>query len=449
MGVVAADRPRAIGQRNRRIVVVVVVVSAIVASVAGLTEGRDTAGVRPVLAADQDGTTDRDLRRVADAVLDAAVDLHRQVGPANTNLVLSPDSVATALAMTYAGARGSTALQIAKVMHLTLPPAALSAVMAALSGRLTAANDGRDLGGGIRAALVTVANSVWGDADSVFRADFVELLAQRYGAAFGSLAFRGDPETARRTINTWIAERTLGLGGEMVGPDLVDADTRLVLVSAASMKAGWAAPFPLGATSDAPFHPASGPPIPVPTMVRTQEAGYAEGRDYQAVELPYASTSPRPISMIAIRPRRTSLSDFEKGLDGGRARRILDAVDAGEPADVHVRLPRFKIQTSAALGPVLRSLGMRAAFDPYRADLSGMSNDERLFVGGIMHKADISVDENGTVATAATAVAVQSVVGRPALRSVTVSFDVPFLFLVVDRLSGMPLFIGRVADPRG
>jgi serpin B len=266
---------------------------------------------------------------------------------------------------------------------------------------------------------------------------FLDTLASKYGAGLRLVDYRNDPDGACRLIDGWVSDQTEQRIPKLL--DSLDAQTRLVLVNAIYLKAPWLNAFDEASTKDAPFTRADGSQTSVPTMaVDLNEARYASGSGWQAVEIPYLGPS---LGMTIVVP--DDLASFERGLDGAR----FDGIVSGlQPSEVELTLPRFKIETKSDLKQSLSTLGMPLAFDSDRADFSGIARQEPLYIARVVHQANISVDEKGTEASAATAV-VMAAASAAASAPVTLHVDRPFVFAVRDTRTGAILFLGRVVDP--
>jgi serpin B len=352
-----------------------------------------------------------------------AFDLHARL-PKDGNLFHSPYSVSTALLMTLAGARGNTEAEMRAVLRV---PGDLPNVHAASEALR------KGLAGPFR---LSVANALWGQKGVAFLEPFLELERRCYDARLEALDFAA-PEEACRVVNGWVEERTEGKIRDLLGPELVGPDTRLVLTNAVYFRAAWEKPFSTRSTADAPFTLANGEAVNVPTMRQTATFDYAEEDGLQLVALPYEGGR---LSMIVLVPR--DLAALERRLaDEGIGKLFAGAA----PCRVGVHLPRFRVESKLRLDDPLRDLGMKDAFGA-AADFSGMTGRRDLFVSAVVHQAFVDVNEAGTEAAAATAVAVLK--GAPPEDPVIFRADRPFLFLVRDAETGTVLFVGRVADPR-
>lgn len=372
-----------------------------------------------------------------------ALDLYRALAEGNKeNLFFSPYSISLALAMTYAGARGETAAQMAQALHFALPQERLHPAFWALSWALAEEGEEAPSPEG-RPFKLRVANALWGQEGHPFLPEFLELLVQNYGAGLERVDFAVDPEKARLTINAWVEEKTEGKIRELLEPGDVHRLTRLVLTNAIYFNAAWHYPFDERLTSPAPFHLLDGSQVLVPMMHRTELFAYAEGVDYQAVELPYRGRDglPSSFSMVIVLPKPGQFPAFEGALTLEKLCSILGEL---APKTVALALPKFRFRTKFRLREALSALGMPLAFSP-QADFSGMDGARDLFIDNVIHEAFVAVDEAGTEAAAATAV-VMRLTAAP-FGPVEMKVDRPFLFLIRERETGAILFLGRVMNP--
>lgn len=352
--------------------------------------------------------------------------------------IFSPASIAVALDMTYAGARGETAAQMARVLHVD--PGANEAFHDAAGNVLASWNDpSRD------AYTLAVANRLFGERTFTFEQPFLDLTASTYGAPFEPVDFRTAAEPARLDINDWVAAQTRDRIRDLIPPGALTPYTRLVLTNAVYFLADWARPFEAHMTHSQAFHVDATHTVDVATMHQEGVFAYAETPDAQILEMPYEGGE---IAMTIVLPRG-ELGALEAQLD---EEQLAAWIEALEQTRVGVSLPKFRIAPDAIpLSEHLRAMGMPLAFDEERADLTGIGvppeEDGRLFISDVFHKAFVEVDEEGTEAAAATAVIVgvpTSVAIEPAARFVA---DRPFLFLIRDTRSGAILFMGRLTDP--
>jgi len=363
-----------------------------------------------------------------------ALDLYGQLRTEDGNLFLSPYSISTALAMTYGGARGETAAQMAKALHFDLPQDKLHPAFAAMEADIAAIQKK----GKIKLA---VANSLWPQKKFPFLPDYLGLCKEHYGATITPLDYANAPEPARKTINAWVEDKTNNKITDLIAPGVLDAMTRLVLVNAIYFKGDWANPFKADATQKQPFHVTAAKTVEAPLMHQKKEFGYAQTADLQVLELPYTGDD---LSMIVLLPRKTDgLAAIEAKLTTKNLAAWLGGLHQEE---VEVFLPKFKITSQFSLAEKLAALGMTLAFTE-KADFSGMDGQRDLYISAVLHKAFVEVNEEGTEAAAATAVvmtktAIMEPSAPPVFRA-----DHPFLFLIRNKHTGSILFLGRVTDP--
>jgi serpin B len=396
--------------------------------IAGLEVARGTA---PRLS------TDADPKPAARAMNDFGVDLYAKLSQTDGNLIFSPTSIELALAMLRPGARADTASQMDTAMHGVGSDdmaSAISSLLAALDSRSGTFED--NSGEKVPVAL-RIANSAFAQSGMTIDPGYLDALSSRFDAALRLVDYAKDFETARQLINEWVAGQTEQRIRDLLAPGALDDQTRLVLANAIYLKAPWLVQFSKDATTSQPFTTADGRTVQVPMMSQQDSFGYAQGNGWQAVDLPFVGGS---LSMTVILP--DDINEFEGTLTGDSLRSIVGALSS---SDVQLSLPRFAIETKTDLPEQLSALGMPLAFDPMRADFSGITTDEKLFVSNVVHQANITVDESGTEAAAATAV----MVGRTSLPSeiARMNVDHPFLFALRDDPTGTILFLGRVTDP--
>jgi serpin B len=362
-----------------------------------------------------------------------AFDLYGELSKTSGNLFFSPNSIETALAMTYSGARGDTATQMGAVLHLPATGPELNKSFRNLLMVLNGA-DGKP-----RGYELSVANALWGQRGYPFLPDFTGILRDDYGAGLESLNFQQDAEGSRKTINNWVAKATRQKITDLVQPGALSAATRLVLTNAIYFEGVWANTFEKEATHEEPFHITATEDKKVSLMNQTERFGYAEDDGFQALQLPYKE---HKSSMIILLPRAVDgLPAIEKELLAGALTK-LKFVDQ----KVEVTIPKFTMTQEIGLGPVLLKMGMRDAFTP-AADFSGMDGKRDLYLSAVIHKAYVQVDETGTKAAAATAAVMSLAMARPIAPPPVFRADHPFIFLIQEDTTGTILFMGRVAQP--
>jgi serpin B len=351
------------------------------------------------------------------------------------NLFFSPYSISTALAMTYAGAAGETQKQMAEVLHITVPESELHQAMARLRENLLADKK--------KGYQLRVANRLWGQKGYEFLPEFLQTTRKDYGAELGVLDFAQATETARREINGWVEKQTEHKIKDLLPPGTLDAMTRLVLTNAIYFKGNWQEQFEKDATEDAPFHVSADKDVVVPMMHQTERFGYRAADALQVLEMPYAKGE---LSMIVLLPKETEgLPRLEKKLTQANLQEWTQGLRRQK---VIVYLPRFKMTSQFGLTDTLQAMGMRLAFEPGKADFSGMSRSEELFISAVIHKAFVDVNEEGTEAAAATGVAIAATAAPLQEEPPVFRADRPFVFLIRDNRTGSIVFMGRVTNPK-
>jgi serpin B len=377
-----------------------------------------------------------DVRAVAESGNVFALDLYARLrGGSSDNLFFSPGSLSIALAMTYAGARGETAEEMANVLHFRLPPEELHPAFGGLRRYWDAETRGR----GYR---LSVANRLWGQEGFHFLPGFLAVTRKDYGAELAQVDFARGTEQARRRINSWVEDQTQGKIRDLIPPGVLDAATRLVLTNAVYFKGDWTKPFPKDVTRVAPFHISARQQTDVPLMGRIDDFRSWAGDGLKVLELPYGKGD---LAMLILLPDEIEkLRDLEADLTTDNLSRWLSGLRKQE---VRVFLPRFKLTAQFQLADVLRAMGMSRVSKPGEADLSGMSSEKGLFVSAVIHKALVDVNEEGTEAAAATGVDVKS--DEAIEQPMVFRADHPFVFLIRDNQTESILFLGRLVNPQG
>jgi serpin B len=352
------------------------------------------------------------------------------------NFVFSPLSVAYAFAMLQEGAKGETKTQIDKAFGF--PDGVAGAFNALTKGLVTSTappvaspKPSAHSDPPPTKPVLTIANALFAKAGYPFEQPFLHTLAREYGSTMQSTDF-GDTEAAVAAINHWAAVHTAGRIKEIF--KYLDPATRLVLANAVYLKASWTRPFE--EDGDQNFT-APGGTLTVPMMRLRGGLGYAKGTDWQSVTLPYFGSR---LAMRVILPTGSTTPAELMKTD------VLDAAARTTESDVNLTMPTWDFDTSLDLRTLLPKLGITDVFGP--ADLSGITTAEGLFIDQALHKANITVDELGTTASAVTAISAVAVSGiTSATPPIEFTVDRPFLFEIVDTKTGAPVFTGSVANP--
>jgi serpin B len=371
-----------------------------------------------------------------------AIELYGQLRKQTGNLFFSPESISTALAMTYAGARADTAAEMAKTLHFTMPAGRLHPAMGALLRDRNAAHDHYRL---------KEADALWVQTGYSLLPEFIKMNKDNYDADLNHVDFINAIEASLQTINIWVEQRTENKIRGLLQPGSLHLDTRLVLTNAIYFKGDWEERFKKEDTKDEDFRLFATRAIKTPMMHITRGFNYFDGASFQALEIPYKK---KELSMIVLLPKAMEgLSAFEQSLTPAKMQQLLGQL--WPVGTVIVTMPKFKMEAQFRLKDTLIAMGMKAAFDMKMADFSGvasreaMQRDGNLSISAVIHKAYVDVNEEGTEAAAATAVTVIALAAPPTPPTHPIIFraDHPFMFLIRDNRSGSILFIGRVTNP--
>jgi serpin B len=357
---------------------------------------------------------------------DYSVQLYRELAGKPGNLFISPYSISSALAMTYAAARGNTAKEIKETMRFPFDQSQLNGAFKSLNRDLMA-NAGKD---GLK---LNIANGLCLTGGNVSK-EYRTILKEDYDAEL----FSGGLER----INGWVKQKTEGKIPKIL--DQLDANSVCVILNAVYFKGAWESQFSTIRTFNAPFHVSADKMVDVPLMYQKNEYRFLDEKDFQVLSMPYKGNR---LSMVIFLPKSAGgLPAFEKGLTAANLEGWLAGLDKQEPAEIKLFLPRFKIETGYDLVPACMNMGMKDAFGS-AADFTGMGwpvGD--LWISQIKHKAFAEVNEEGTEAAAATAVEMvtKGMSYDPVFRA-----DHPFMFLIRDNKRGAILFMGRLSEPAG
>ena len=431
---------------NRESISILILASLVVlgCSVAGCIDMPTTSGQSaPPAGQEAPGPDAEGVGNVSAGNNRFAFDLYRHLasdpGNAGKNIFFSPYSISSALAITYEGARGTTADEIGSVLHLPENEALRRAGFAGLDAVLN---------GGDETYTLRTANALWAEETYPFLPGYVDTAGRWYSANVTNLDFIGDSDASREAINRWVEEKTEDKIRDLLPPGSVNPMTRLVITNAIYFKGTWVKQFDPAETTEEEFQVAPGETVQVPMMHRTDEDaiyGYAETGSLQVLRMPYAHGNGTELSMLVLLPKEENLTAAEEALDPETLTELRETL-----ADRRVRVvfPKFTLETTYSLPQALAAMGMPTAFSD-AAEFSGMDGTQDLFISDVVHKAFVDVSEEGTEAAAATGV-VMNVASAPGGDTTPVfRADHPFVFLIVEEDTGTILFAGRVVNPEG
>ena len=352
------------------------------------------------------------------------------------NLSIAPASISLALGMTWTGARGTTAEQMGRAMHLG---GDVPSMATAMGEQLRAWNEHGD------DYELRVVDRLFGEKTAKFDADFLALMQRSYGAPLEPVDFIHGYEQARVHINDWVEDSTKDRIRDLLPEDSLSELTRLVLTNAVYFKGDWQHAFDANDTYDGTFHVRGNEASSRKLMHQFGTFGYAKKDGVQIVELPYKGGD---LALDIVLPeRKDGIDEIARTIDDTR---FAELVGALQPTGVQLTLPKFKLEMSGSL-PLkdpLKKLGMELAFTT-GADFSGMSTAiHPLFIDDVYHKTFVAVDEEGTEAAAATAVVMRTESAMVIPDGTPFVADHPFMFVLRDVKSGTIMFLGQVVDPK-
>jgi serpin B len=376
-----------------------------------------------------------------------AHNLYQQFNTGSKNILFSPYSILTALAMTYGGAVGQTREELEAV--------------AGFWGERWMFWGNQEMEKILRSKTsVNIANKIFAQENYTLESDFTHVLTEYFSAPIEQVNFA--TQDAIDTINNWVSKETREKIRSIVSKQDVNSSTRMVLANAVYFKGDWEKEFKANDTQIDVFYKLQDGAVPVETvpvdmMQQTETFKYVENQDLQLIELPYAKDN---MSMFIALPRAGKLAHVEKTLTknylaaGGpvttiSVNRFENLISQMTMRTVTVKLPKFKFETSYSLKETLSGMGMPTAFSP-AADFSGMTGNKDLYISNVLHKAVIEVDEKGSEAAAATAVVMNMKSTAHTRLPLTTLFEAnrPFLFFIRDNETGLLLFTGRLFEPQ-
>lgn len=349
----------------------------------------------------------------------------------NQNMFSSLFCISSSFAMLQEGARGKTAEEIQRVFHFPGEANLRREGYLSLYQRLSKRNKQYQL---------FIANTLWGQKSLPFLKEYSEIVKQYYKGDARNLDFVNNSEEAREAINKWVEKETRKKIRDLHPKKSINRLVRLVLTSPIYFKGLWEHKFNRKLTKEEDFWVSSTEKVKVPMMrlSKAKKFNYAETKDLQILEMVYKGSE---ISMLVLLPKEKSLDKLEGSLTGENLKKWRKAMHKQEG---EVYFPRFKIERSYSLKEDLAKMGMPSAFRQDTADLSGLTGTKELFLGDVFHKTYVEVNEEGTVAAAATGVIVMLGVPLPFVFRA----DHPFVFIIQDRKTGNILFMGKLINPK-
>lgn len=384
-------------------------------------------------------STDK-IQQLADDNTSFALLFYDQVRDDEGNIIFSPISLSLALAMTLAGAETTTEEAMLDALQFSLPESDLYPAFNALLLAINQSEQENLESDEDSNFQLNIANSIWAQSGYNYQQAFLDIMAENFGAGVYNVNYKQAPEAAREAINQWVGEATQEKIKELIPSGAITDLTRLVLANAIYFKGAWRYQFDASDTAKAPFTLLDGSKTNVDMMkMGSERLQYYQGENFKVVSLPYMSPD---FAMTIVIPELESFDGFESTLTPEVLRSIIGNLNSEQ---IELEMPKFDFETTINAKTALKNLGMEEAFIAGTADFSGITEDEDLLITDVLHKATITVDEEGTEAAASTAVIVglESMPPEP----ISLKIDQPFIFFIQHQPTGSILFMGRVTQP--
>ena len=350
----------------------------------------------------------------------------------NGNIFFSPYSISSAFSMMYEGARGTTSDEIESVFHFIQDDTTRKNYVKQINSEINSPSQQYKL---------DIANALWVQNDYPIFHGYADTLKQYYVANVTNLDLKGDSENSRKTINTWVENKTNQKIVDLLPDGSINKDTRVVLTNAIYFKGNWTNQFEAQNTSDQNFTTSGNDIVKIPMMRTTTGFQYLEDSNMQALKMPYQGGH---LSMIVLLPKNNDLKSLANSLSVEKLHQWNSDMIT-EPVTVY--MPKFTLYAKYILDDYLSSMGMPSAFSPNDADFTGITGNKDLSISTAVHQAFVKVDEKGTEAAAATGGVFQST--AILLSKYTFRADHPFVFMIYDDQTGLVLFMGQVVNPAG
>lgn len=356
-----------------------------------------------------------------------AVSLFQKSITSGRNTLISPLSVLCALSMTANGAKNETLTQMEDVFVFSVPE--LNDYLHTYLNNLPSGDKYK----------VSVANSIWfkNDDSLTVEKDFLQTNADYYNASVYKAAF---DNSTLNDINTWVSDKTDGMIKNIL--DEISENAVMYLINALSFDAEWETIYTEDQVQDGTFTAESGETRNVKMMYNTEDKYLDDGSATGFIKY-YAD---RKYAFVAMLPNEgVSIDDYVASLTGEG---LMNTLDNALDTEVKTSIPKFESEYDVEMSGILKSMGMTDAFDVDKADFTGLAKSENgnIFIGRVIHKTYISVDEKGTEAGAATVVEMNEGCAMPTEEIKTVYLDRPFVYMLIDCETNLPIFIGTVID---
>lgn len=372
-----------------------------------------------------------ELKKTVENATHFAFDIYGQIAREEGNIVLSPYSITTAMAITYLAAKKETETEIAGTLHFPSEKEKMNKAFQALGEKVAENNE---------EVKTLIANAVWINKSFSLSPEYKELIREYYDASLLEVNFKSRLRSSRKTINKWVAKHTDNKITGLLKPEDIDPTVELIITNAVFFKGAWENPFDAEKTEKDIFYIDEKNTCQVDFMNSNQDAAYnyANVKNTHIIEMPYKNHTK---SMLIVMPgAKNNLQSLEKSLSTGLYHEWLVTL---RPKKMQLSIPKFHASKRTALNKTLKTMGMPLAFTE-EADLSGFTGGNNgLFISNVIHQANIRVDEKGAEATAATAV----ITSRSMNKANKLVINRPFIFIIKDNQTHAILFIGRINKP--
>ncbi len=345
------------------------------------------------------------------------------------NVFFSPHSIFSAIAICYDGAEGTTKEQIANVFYFPHNKSILEVSLGEMIDEINSETDDYEL---------ETANALWIEESFPVKEQYISNVETYYSGKVENLNFIGQPEPSVNTINAWVAEKTNDKIKNLIPGGIINVETRLIITNAIYFNGKWKTEFDKEVTGEEKFYPSENEEILVDMMYAQMHLNYYENSNAKMIELPYKGGN---LSMYIVLPRNNDIEKFESTFSVSDYENLKYNM---YPFEVKTWIPKFRFETKYYLSPSLSEMGVKDAFGP--ADFSGIS-DTPLAISNVIHQAFVDVQEEGTEAAAATAIAVAQCPGASKPKIQEFRADHPFMFFIEDKRTGCILFMGKVESP--
>jgi len=362
-----------------------------------------------------------------------AFSIFQKVTNSKDNILLSPLSIRTSMAMAYYGSNTSTKTEIAKAMLFDTNTNVFNKNYGVLVKYIGSFSKDKNI-------KLFNANSMWVQKDFVFLKKYITGIKKNFGAWLQFVNFKTEPKKCRELINKWVETKTQNKIKDLIQPNTFNELTRLVLVNALYFYSNWDVKFETIPGKKIDFKVTNEKTVQTDFMFSNNKYKYIENEKAQIVDVPYLG---KKFSMIIILPKETeTVSSIFGTLNNINYTKVISHF---KEINLKIIMPKFSYSDDYELNDILKKMGIVQAFS-LNADFSGMTGKKDLMIDKVLHKTFIEVNETGTEAAASTAVVIKE---KSAPKDIVFKADHPFIYLIKDNKTNLIIFIGMVNNPLG